>query len=71
MAVSKEGRKMIAQIEKLDGTYEEKEMGEPICGRDFCDECGECLVCGECKFNVLFTRTIMGNLSNQPIESIF
>lgn len=21
------------------------EMGEPVCGEDFCDNCGDCLVC--------------------------
>jgi len=36
---------MIAEIEKPDGTYELKEMGDPVCGRDFCDTCGDCLEC--------------------------
>ena len=29
------------------------EEAEPVCGRDFCDECGACLVChaeDECSF---------------------
>lgn len=36
---------MIAEIEKLDHSYENKEMGEPICGEAFCDTCGDCLYC--------------------------
>lgn len=35
---------MIAEIEKLDGTYEYREMGPPPCGT-FCDTCGDCLRC--------------------------
>lgn len=36
---------MIAEVEKLDRTYETVEMGEPKCGEDFCDGCGDCLAC--------------------------
>lgn len=36
---------MKATIEKPDGTHEEKEMGKPVCGEDFCDRCGDCLHC--------------------------
>jgi hypothetical protein len=36
---------MIASVEKLDGTCEDREMGEPVCGQDFCDGCGDCLAC--------------------------
>lgn len=36
---------MKAYCEKFDKTYEWAEIGEPICGRDFCDGCGDCLYC--------------------------
>lgn len=36
---------MLAEVEKPDGTYELQEKGEPVCGEDFCDECGDCLKC--------------------------
>lgn len=36
---------MIADVEKPDGTYAQVEMGEPECGVDFCDGCGDCLDC--------------------------
>lgn len=36
---------MKAYCEKPDGTYEDAEVGEPICGEDFCDGCGDCLAC--------------------------
>jgi hypothetical protein len=38
---------MKASIEKPDGTYEMKDMGNPVCGEDFCDGCGDCLHCYE------------------------
>ena len=47
---------MNAHIERPDGTFEIKEMGNPICGQDFCDTCGDCLACyrdycfGGCKW---------------------
>ena len=36
---------MKASVEKPDGTYVKKEMGDPVCGEDFCDGCGDCLDC--------------------------
>lgn len=36
---------MFADVEKPDGTYVKTDMGEPVCGRDFCDGCGDCLHC--------------------------
>lgn len=36
---------MQARVEQEDGTYKEMEMGNPICGEDFCDGCGDCLDC--------------------------
>lgn len=42
---------MIAQVEKPDGTYELLEMGNPSCGEDFCDTCGDCLHCYDCPCN--------------------
>lgn len=36
---------MIAEVEQPDGSYELLEMGDPVCGEDFCDGCGDCLVC--------------------------
>jgi len=41
---------MIARFEQKDGTYKFKENGEPECGEDFCDACGDCLDCypGQC-----------------------
>ena len=36
---------MKAEVEKPDGSYKLMEMGEPVCGEDFCDTCGDCLVC--------------------------
>lgn len=36
---------MIAEVEQKDGTYKEEEVGEPVCGKDFCDTCGDCLHC--------------------------
>lgn len=42
----KEGEEeMEAIIEQPDGTIIVKEMGEPYCGEDFCDRCGDCLYC--------------------------
>ena len=38
---------MIAEIEKPDGTYELREMGDPKCGEAFCDNCGDCLGCSQ------------------------
>jgi len=38
---------MIAEVEQEDGTYKKIEMGEPECGEDFCDGCGDCLACQE------------------------
>lgn len=35
----------MALVEKPDKTYEWMEMGEPECGEDFCDGCGDCLDC--------------------------
>jgi hypothetical protein len=39
-----EEEKVIAIIEQ-NSRYESREMGEPICGKHFCDECGDCLYC--------------------------
>lgn len=36
---------MKASIEQPDHTYQTQEVGEPVCGKDFCDRCGDCLVC--------------------------
>lgn len=36
---------MRADVEQPDGTYRSEERGEPECGRDACDTCGDCLVC--------------------------
>ena len=36
---------MIAEVEQMDGTYQLVEMGDPVCGEDFCDYCGDCLAC--------------------------
>lgn len=36
---------MIAEIEQVDGTYVSVEAGDPVCGQDFCDRCGDCLDC--------------------------
>lgn len=36
---------MNAAVEKADGTYEVREMGDPVCGEDFCDDCGDCIAC--------------------------
>lgn len=36
---------MIASVEMPDGSYRDVEMGEPTCGQDFCDDCGDCLAC--------------------------
>ena len=35
---------MLAEVEKPDGSYEFREMGDPVCG-DYCDSCGDCLLC--------------------------
>jgi hypothetical protein len=37
---------MIAEVEKPNGTYEERDMGEPKCGT-FCDHCGDCIGCSQ------------------------
>lgn len=36
---------MIARVEQADGSYKPIEMGNPVCGEDFCDGCGDCLHC--------------------------
>ena len=36
---------MLAQVEQEDKTFVDMDIGDPICGRDFCDICGECLSC--------------------------
>ena len=36
---------MIARVEQPDGSYTKEERGNPECGRDFCDVCGDCLSC--------------------------
>lgn len=36
---------MIAEVEQPDETYVLEENGEPECGVDFCDVCGDCLSC--------------------------
>ncbi len=36
---------MRADVEQSDGTYRSEERGEPVCGEDFCDACGDCLHC--------------------------
>jgi hypothetical protein len=36
---------MIAEVEKPDGSWERREMGDPVCHEDFCDGCGNCLAC--------------------------
>jgi len=36
---------VIAEVEQPDGTYVIEERGEPECGEDFCDSCGDCLAC--------------------------
>ena len=36
---------MIAEIEQSDGSYKSVEAGSPVCGKDFCDSCGDCLAC--------------------------
>lgn len=35
----------------LGDTLLRKEEGEPVCGEDFCDLCGDCLSCytGDCR----------------------
>jgi hypothetical protein len=45
LTVTKERIRMIAKVEKPDGSYEYIEMGSPVCGEDFCDTCGDCLHC--------------------------
>ena len=35
---------MIALVEQSDGTFKEEDR-DPICGEDFCDQCGDCLHC--------------------------
>ncbi len=40
-----EARPMIAKVEQEDGTYELEERGDPVCGKAFCDYCGDCLAC--------------------------
>jgi hypothetical protein len=39
---------MIAKVQKPDGTYEDREMGDPVCGSSFCDQCDECIACNRC-----------------------
>lgn len=36
---------MIAEVERPDGTWVRMDMGVPVCGRDYCDGCGDCLNC--------------------------
>ncbi len=36
---------MIALVEQEDGSYKSEERGDPKCGEDFCDSCGDCLHC--------------------------
>lgn len=36
---------MRAEVEQPDGSYKREERGEPECGKDFCDTCGDCLHC--------------------------
>lgn len=36
---------MKASVEKQDCSYEVMDMGNPVCGDDFCDQCGDCLHC--------------------------
>lgn len=36
---------MKAEVEQRDGSYVELEMGDPVCGEDFCDTCGDCIYC--------------------------
>lgn len=36
---------MRAEIEQPDGSYRIEEYGDPECGEDFCDQCGDCLDC--------------------------
>jgi len=36
---------MKASVEMPNGKYKSMEMGDPVCGEDFCDECGDCLSC--------------------------
>lgn len=38
---------MIAKVEQPNQTYKDVEMGEPRCGEDFCDHCGDCLGCSQ------------------------
>lgn len=49
---------MIAKVEKPDGSYEDVEMGDPKCGQDFCDSCGDCLDCQycPCQFWVIYNN---------------
>ena len=39
---------MKALVISADGSSVEREMGEPECGVDFCDVCGDCLACYDC-----------------------
>ena len=39
---------MNAKVEKLDGTFENREMGEPQPGEAFCDQCNDDLSRGDC-----------------------
>jgi len=34
-----------ASVEQPDHSYVIEERGEPVCGEDFCDQCGDCLHC--------------------------
>ena len=36
---------MRASVEQPDHSYVIEERGEPVCGEDFCDQCGDCLHC--------------------------
>ena len=36
---------MRAEVEQPDGTYVVEDRGEPICHKDFCGRCGDCLHC--------------------------
>lgn len=36
---------MIALVEDKNGNFHRMEVGKPVCGEDFCDECGDCLHC--------------------------
>lgn len=41
------GEEVRAEVEQSNGTYLVEDHGEPECGKDFCDSCGDCLACFE------------------------